>query len=107
VEKIKIKKKGALKELLRNEGYDKIGIWKDGSWADVGSGYSGEQSGDNPVYYISRIFHHDLTWAEKNIIQHYGNPLHVYCRLIDYGFHCCDAKWLACVWEKYFKRVIY
>jgi len=28
----------------------------------------------------------------KSIIQHYGNPLHVYCRLIDCGFPCRDAK---------------
>jgi len=59
-----IKKKGALKKLLREEGYNKIGIWADGNWTDVGSGYAGEQAGDNPVCYIGRNFHYDLTWAE-------------------------------------------
>ena len=58
---IKIKKKGALKRLLRNEGYDKIG-----TWANVGTGYGGEQDGDNPACYIGRSFHYDLTWAEIN-----------------------------------------
>ena len=60
----KIKNKGELKKLLRNEDYDRIGIWTDGRWEDVGSGYAGEISSKNPEIYILRSFNHDLTWRE-------------------------------------------
>lgn len=62
----RIKKKGELKKLLRNENYDRIGIWPDGRWEDVGSGYAGEVSGENPEIYILRSFNYDLTWREIN-----------------------------------------
>jgi len=62
--RIKIKKKGELKKLLKNEGYDRIAIWSDGTWSDVGCGYSGEQTGANPVCYIGRSFNYDLTFSE-------------------------------------------
>lgn len=61
---MKIKKKGELRRLLRTEGYDRIAIWKNGTWADVGTGYAGEQEGDNPSVYIQRSFHCNLTWEE-------------------------------------------
>jgi len=60
----RIKKKGKLKRLLRNEDYDRIGIWPDGRWEDVGSGYAGEVSGENPEIYILRSFNYDLTWRK-------------------------------------------
>ena len=61
---IRIKKKGDLKAMLRNEGYDRIAIWANGVWVDVGTGYAGEQNEDNPVTYISRSSWYDLTWKE-------------------------------------------
>ena len=61
----RIKKKGKLKRLLRNGSYDRIGIWPDGRWKDVGSGYAaGEISGENPDIYILRSLLNDLTWRE-------------------------------------------
>ena len=60
----KIKEKGSLKEILRIENYDRIAIWPDGAWVDVGTGYAGEQDGNNPAIYIQRSFHYDLTWKE-------------------------------------------
>jgi len=65
---MRIKNKGLLKKLLRNEGYNRIAIWADGSWVDVGTGYAGEQSGDNPEIYIQRSFHYDLTTLEINAL---------------------------------------
>ena len=64
--KITIKQKGSLKHLLYHEGYDKIAIWADGTWVNVGSGYGGEQSGDNPEVYILRSSNYDLTRKEVN-----------------------------------------
>lgn len=61
---IRIKKKGDLKTILRNEGYGRIAIWADGVWADVGTGYGGEQDGDNPITYIQRSNWYNLTWKE-------------------------------------------
>ena len=63
---MKLKQIAKLKRLLRNEGYSKIGIWEDGTWADVGSGYGGEQDGNNPVRYISRSSWYDLSTKEVN-----------------------------------------
>ena len=61
----RIKKKGELKKLLRNENYDRIAIWADGRWEDVGTGYAaGEISGENPNIYIVRSLLNDLTWRE-------------------------------------------
>lgn len=57
----KIKDKKGLKELLRNEGYDKIVIWEDGTWANVGTGYGGEQDGNNPATSIDRVSNYNLT----------------------------------------------
>lgn len=64
----RIKGKTALKILLREEGYDRIAIWADGVWADVGTGYDGEQDGDNPVAYIQRSFNYDLTHKEIGML---------------------------------------
>ena len=61
----RIKKKGELKRLLRNGSYDRIAIWADGRWEDVGTGYAaGEISGENPNIYIVRSLLNDLTWRE-------------------------------------------
>ena len=62
----KIKNKTTLKELLRDEGYDKIAIWSDGIWSDVGTNYGGEQDGNNPSVYIARSQNYDLTYREIN-----------------------------------------
>ena len=61
----KIQDKTNLKKLLRHEGYDNIAIWADGRWSDVGSGYGGEQDGNNnPSTFIKRSNHYDLTARE-------------------------------------------
>jgi len=36
------------------------------------------------------------------ILQHYLNPLHVYCRLVNVGFNTKVAKKIGKVYEKYF-----
>jgi hypothetical protein len=63
---IKIKDKGLLKNYIYCEGFDKIAIWADGNWSDVGSGYGGEMDGNNPECYISRVAFHGLTRREIN-----------------------------------------
>jgi len=68
---MKIKNKAALKELLRNEGYDKIAIWSDGTWSDVGTNYGGEKGKNNPSTYISRSQNYDLTYREiGSLVKH-------------------------------------
>ena len=44
-----------LKRILYTEDYDRIIFWRDGTWNLVTSSYRGEQGGDNPIYYISRV----------------------------------------------------
>ena len=61
---IRIKGKCDLKETLRYENYDRIAIWANGVWVDVGTGYAGEQDGNNPEVYINRSYHYDLTFKE-------------------------------------------
>lgn len=63
---IKIKQKGELKKLLKNEGYDVIIFWSDGTWQPVSTGYGGEISGDQPVTRIIRVYHYDLTTRQIN-----------------------------------------
>lgn len=41
-----------------------------------------------------------------NIIQHYLNPLHVYCRIIDLEINDSFAKRLCCFYEKNIYDVI-
>lgn len=64
----KIKNKTGLKATLKNENYDRIAIWSDGRWVDVGSGYGGEQDGNNPVAFIRRAEYYDLTTKEINAL---------------------------------------
>ena len=56
-----LKQKEALRSLLRHEGYDKLAFWPDGSWSSVGTGYCGEQDGNNPVFCFSRSMFYDQT----------------------------------------------
>ena len=62
----KIKDKQTLKEVLYSEGYDKIIFWKDGDWSLVSSSYSGEQDGDNPIYFIDRVEFSGVSEEEVN-----------------------------------------
>jgi len=62
---IKLKQKGVLKEKFKTESWGKIAIWSDGSWVDVGTGYGGEQDGNNPKLYLSRPYFYDTTQAER------------------------------------------
>ena len=64
----KIKNKETLKWALRDENYDRIAIWADGEWSNVGTSYAGEQDGDNPAAYIQRSFWYDLTWKEITVL---------------------------------------
>ena len=63
-ESMKIKAKGNLKKTLRDESYDIIIFWENGTWAVVSTGYAGEQDGDNPICSIRRSSYYDLTWKE-------------------------------------------
>jgi hypothetical protein len=57
----KIQKKTQLRKVLHEGNFDNIKVWKDGSWADVGGGYGGEQDGNNPVTGIKRSSFYDAT----------------------------------------------
>lgn len=57
----KIQKKTQLRNVLHQGNFDDIQIWRDGSWADVGGGYGGEQDGNNPVTGINRARFYDVT----------------------------------------------
>lgn len=61
---MKIKNKGKLKKMWRSESWDVLAVWPNGSWAEVGTGYGGEQDGDNPLFTISRSRYYDLTVRE-------------------------------------------
>lgn len=37
----------------------------------------------------------------NNWVQHIANPLHVYCRLIDFGMNVNFSKRLSIIYEKY------
>lgn len=58
---IKIQKKTMLRKVLHENNFDNIAIWEDGSWVDVGTGYGGEQDGNNPVTGIARPQFYDVT----------------------------------------------
>jgi hypothetical protein len=58
---MRIKDKMALRAKLYEGDFDKIAFWPDGCWVDVGSGYGGEQDGNNPVCWLSRSHFHDVT----------------------------------------------
>jgi len=62
---IKIKRKGDLEELWRVESWDCIAFWGDGTWARVGTGYGGEQDGDDPVYIMTRMKFYNTTVRER------------------------------------------
>ncbi|MED0687904.1 hypothetical protein [Anoxybacillus ayderensis] len=63
---IKLKNVTLLKEFLRNEGYDKIIFWKDGSWDLVSTSYRGETSGEQPLFSIQSAHNYNLTWRQIN-----------------------------------------
>lgn len=42
----------------------------------------------------------------KNFLQHRFNPLHVYCRLCDYGLSTGAAARLSTVYERFFYRAL-
>ena len=50
----RIKNKKELLNTLFYECYDKLAFWSDGSWTEVGTGYGGEQDGNDPVFLLSR-----------------------------------------------------
>ena len=41
-----------------------------------------------------------------HLIQHIANPLHVYCRLIDFGVNENISKKLSIIYEKYFYQYL-
>ena len=59
-----LQQKTFLKETLYSGSYDRLAFWPDGSWSDVGTGYAGEQSGENPVTYLSRTYFFGVTKQE-------------------------------------------
>ena len=42
-----------------------------------------------------------------NFIRHYGNSLHVYCRLVDFGFTKKIARRLSEIYENIFHGILY
>ena len=60
---MKIQKKTALRKVLHSGNFERIAIWKDGSWVDVDGGYGGEQDGNNPVAFIARSYMCEPTHA--------------------------------------------
>ena len=61
---ITIKHKMRLRKILHDGNFDCISIWKDGSWADTGTGYGGEQDGNNPIRSIARSRFYDATFRD-------------------------------------------
>ena len=59
---MRIKNKTELRKVLHEGNFDRIVFWSDGSWNDVGTGYGGEQSGDNPVCGLARSRFYDVTY---------------------------------------------
>ena len=44
----------------------------------------------------------------RNIVQHFGNPLHVFCRLKDFGISAVTAHKISLVYERYlYKKVLH
>lgn len=60
---MKIKNKMMLRDRLNHGNYDVIAIWNDGRWAEVGTGYGGEQDGHNPMVKVKRAWSGELTHA--------------------------------------------
>ena len=58
---MKLINKVALRNRLNHNNYDKIAVWKNGIWAEVGCAYTGEISGDDPVFYIRRAHLGEMT----------------------------------------------
>ena len=59
----RIQNKRKLMSILSHKSYGKLAFWADGSWADVGSEYKGEQKNQNrndPVYLLSRRRLYDI-----------------------------------------------
>ena len=66
-----VKQQTLLKETLYRESYDRLAFWADGSWSDVGTGYAAwrmEQSGENPVTYLSRANFQGLSKKEAALM---------------------------------------
>jgi hypothetical protein len=57
----KIQKKTQLRKVLHSGNFERIAIWRDGSWVDVNGGYGGEQDGNNPCYFVSRTRYYEPT----------------------------------------------
>lgn len=60
---MKIKNKMMLRDRLNHGNYDVISIWNDGTWAEAGTGYGGEQDGHNPIARIHRTHMDEMTHA--------------------------------------------
>lgn len=58
---MRLKNKMNLRDRLNHNNYDKIAIWADGMWAEVGDHYGGERSGDNPIFIIRRAYFGEMT----------------------------------------------
>ena len=58
---MKIKNRTNLISRLHNE-YENIAVWADGTWAEVGSGYGGEQDGNNPELTLRRPYFYDQSY---------------------------------------------
>lgn len=63
-----LKNRKDLEEVLYKEAYDQIAVWKDGYWVDVGTGYAGEQDGDNPILFLQRHRLYDITKTQAKEI---------------------------------------
>jgi hypothetical protein len=57
----RIQKKPQLRKALHEGNFDEISVGRDGSWANTGTGYGGEQDGKNPVTGIKRSRFYDVT----------------------------------------------
>lgn len=66
----KIRNKTQLRKVLHEGNFDEISIWRNGSWANTGTGYGGEQDGNNPVTGIKRSRFYDVTY--KDISEKFG-----------------------------------
>ena len=58
---MKLINKVALRNRLNHNNYDKIAVWKNGIWAEVGHAYAGEKTGDNPVFFIRQAYYDEMT----------------------------------------------
>lgn len=58
---MRLRNKMKLRDRLNHGNYDRIAIWTNGTWALVDNNYSGEKSGDNPVFIIRRTYFGEMT----------------------------------------------